>query len=392
MTIPKKYIFFFIFLAVSRKLLKTKMRTEQLKELNKGSAFNAESADSKMSLLSFFAIIYCCDNKSYSIQSEFKEGETKNFFFPRNIIQTSKDQPKNAKSWTEQNEGWNYIHFNDNDMISVITKYLLQNKHVNTTQSNEWIKSFLDKMLIIEKADLFRYIAIYEYGGVYIDDDVLCKVPIEEWLDRYNTSLNSTTLGELDVIVGIEFTYRRNPNPLQLVQWTFAAKQHNLLIQFIIDTCISYILNDKHHGDVVQRTGPGMFTHAILKYLLTHALVPQSSQDYRRLFSEDYLSYPSHIIYEMRKLDRTGQILTLKDANVTIKLYMEIGTQSHNNLFNISLMVLGRNRFPLVEPFSLNLFSSFFQISMYLKKLLIVLEQMYLFFFCNNFFNVIMGL
>lgn len=42
--------------------------------------------------------------------------------------------------------------------------------------------SMYNRMLAIQRADLFRYVVLYDAGGVYADIDVSCSVPIDSWL------------------------------------------------------------------------------------------------------------------------------------------------------------------------------------------------------------------
>ncbi|ETO14472.1 hypothetical protein RFI_22901 [Reticulomyxa filosa] len=247
-----------------------------------------------------------------------KESPTK-VEFPRNIIQTNRNPP-NADSWKSANKEWNYMYFNDKKMIETITTFLLnRHRHSNATTRNavkdeSHVSSLLKELKMVEKADLFRYIAIYEYGGIYADSDVECKVAIDEWLLRYADTLPVKHLNDVDMIVGVEFPDIHPPDPLQLVQWTFGAKKRNPLIKFIIDSCIDTIVNRKNITDVLERTGPIMFTRAILRYINSHA-TPSSSHrsttQQRHLSSASSVFHAVNTLFSMQQLDKNGQILTL---------------------------------------------------------------------------------
>ncbi|ETO14178.1 hypothetical protein RFI_23194 [Reticulomyxa filosa] len=209
------------------------------------------------------------------------------------------------------------MYFNDENMINLVKNYLKYHHQKNNLSGDakKWTNTLLNKLVMVEKADLFRYIAIYIHGGVYVDSDVICKVPIEHWLLRYSDTLGNISLEDVDMIVGIEFLKRHGPNPFQLVQWTFAARRHSPILKAVIDICIRYIMRGRYISDVLQRTGPGMFTHAVLTYIIAKS----TSHKYGRSTS-DYLPYPFHVIHPMEQLDRTGQILILRDRNTTSRL------------------------------------------------------------------------
>lgn len=106
-----------------------------------------------------------------------------------NIIQTWKDlnMPGQYKSFSDKvqfhNPNWNYMFFSDNDIVNFI--------HDKMPEYYDTFCSFKHK---IQQIDYFRYLAIYYFGGVYLDldmniydslDDLYnvnpdkCKFPIE---------------------------------------------------------------------------------------------------------------------------------------------------------------------------------------------------------------------
>ena len=84
-----------------------------------------------------------------------------------------------------------------------------------------------DKLpLSVQKADLFRYAAIYDGGGIYADTDTRCCAPLSNYVDMDAEHL----------VVGIEMTpacYTQGIDayiqdyclPHQFLQWTFAASK-----------------------------------------------------------------------------------------------------------------------------------------------------------------------
>jgi hypothetical protein len=90
---------------------------------------------------------------------------------------------------------------------------------------------------IVMKADMFRYLVLLAYGGVYSDTDTNCLKPISEWAVGQDATM----------IVGIEADISKAilPNPekpwhhywmrrLQLEQWTIAAEAgHPALVSIV---------------------------------------------------------------------------------------------------------------------------------------------------------------
>lgn len=96
----------------------------------------------------------------------------------------------------------------------------------------------------VEKTDLFRYAIIYERGGIYCDADVHIVKHPSKW-----------PVG--DALIGVEFR-----DPLQLNQWTFAARRGSPLLEHVI----TYVdKNLRCNLDTVEKTGPVAWTKAILE-------------------------------------------------------------------------------------------------------------------------------
>jgi mannosyltransferase OCH1-like enzyme len=121
---------------------------------------------------------------------------------PKIIIQTWKTSklPQQFKEWSStwktMNPDFTYMFFNDKDCFKFIYKYY-----------NEYLDLY-DSLSTIEKTDMFRYLVLHKYGGVYTDMDTSCFKPIGPLLDLFNTS----------IITGFEYT-----NPVQYLQWFIAC-------------------------------------------------------------------------------------------------------------------------------------------------------------------------
>lgn len=84
-----------------------------------------------------------------------------------NIIQTWKttEIPEHYKFFVNKiknmNPTWNYMFFDDDDII-----------HFMKSTTPEYYKTFLKLSGKIQQIDFFRYVAIYYYGGIYLDLDI----------------------------------------------------------------------------------------------------------------------------------------------------------------------------------------------------------------------------
>jgi hypothetical protein len=98
------------------------------------------------------------------------------------IFQTSLKKPEqylidNIKKYI--NNDWEYIHFNDNEIIEFFTNNPLP-------EFPCIIEKFNSMPTGAHKADLFRYYFIYIKGGVFIDSDAMIKSNIENIIKDYS--------------------------------------------------------------------------------------------------------------------------------------------------------------------------------------------------------------
>ena len=71
--------------------------------------------------------------------------------------------------WKSLNPGYEYRFYTDADMDEMVAK-----DHPELTPL--W-----DRMSGVLKADFFRYLVLFKYGGFYADIDVTCNTPIDDW-------------------------------------------------------------------------------------------------------------------------------------------------------------------------------------------------------------------
>ncbi|KAH6646642.1 initiation-specific alpha-1,6-mannosyltransferase [Truncatella angustata] len=133
------------------------------------------------------------------------------------------------------------------------------------------VDSFLAISVPIIKADLLRYLVLYEYGGVWNDLDVSCEVPITEWIpNRYN--------GNASVVVGLEFDV--DIWVRQFASWTIMAKQKSPHLLTVVEDCLEYLAQKAKEynvgihdlklnmiDDIVDVSGPRRLTRGVLKSL-----------------------------------------------------------------------------------------------------------------------------
>ena len=168
---------------------------------------------------------------------------------PKILIQTwkTKKLPKEFKDWVltwkKNNPDFTYLFFDDKDCFRFIYK-----------RYPEYLDLY-ESLSAIERADIFRYLALHYYGGVYADIDTNCFKPIGPLLDLFPNS----------VITGIEYN-----EPIQYLQWFIACpKGSSVMIELVNEVnkrswlrpfkALSLTDNEL----VYYTTGPVMFTSVL---------------------------------------------------------------------------------------------------------------------------------
>lgn len=153
-----------------------------------------------------------------------------------------------SNSWKTLNPEWEYKYVSGKEREDFVLKNF----------GEEWHKIYLSYTAGVLKADLWRYMCLYINGGVYSDLDILCKKPIEYWLD---TKLN--------------FVVSEEPNAPGYTQMMFASSPNNIFLENILkDIKEQFYLNKTYKNIVdyeINEVGYVIFTNSINNTLSTHS-------------------------------------------------------------------------------------------------------------------------
>ena len=168
---------------------------------------------------------------------------------PKIIWQTYKDsfdqlQPymvDAVNTWKNLNPDFEYRYMDDTQAAEFILNEYGQ----------EWHNIFVNLPVGVMRGDLWRYMIIYKYGGVYADLDTECLNPINTWLNE-----------DYDMIVCPE-------TDIHYCQWTFAASAGHPVLKSVLDTIKEKLLNPEYGSPhfVHTHTGPSILTEGINKAL-----------------------------------------------------------------------------------------------------------------------------
>lgn len=144
-----------------------------------------------------------------------------------------------TESWKNKNKNWEYRYMSSDD----------RDNFVLNNFDEEWFKIFNNCELGIVKANVWRCMVLYIYGGVYCDIDTICNEPIDTWTkDEYQMTCSRDDQGNLD-------EYCIN---------VFASKPNSRALKDILYTLKYNIINKKiNKNNVISLTGETVWKNII---------------------------------------------------------------------------------------------------------------------------------
>jgi len=227
-------------------------------------------------LLIMYISLYIWNNNIKNNKIKYKIESFNNNQIPKIIIQTWKSNiipfkyKNDVYSVRKYNTDYKYLFFNDDD----IENFLKENYF------DTYYQSFKKLPVIIQKIDYFRYIAVYHYGGFYLDLDMKAYHPLDELLN-YDSVFPIDQNIDTKQCNKVRFNHYCNKGiTFMLGQYAFGAKQNNEFIKTLIDIIhenIDYyimeyekIKNNKRksiqHQYIYSTTGPDFVTNVYNKY------------------------------------------------------------------------------------------------------------------------------
>lgn len=185
-----------------------------------------------------------------------------------NIIQTwkTKDVPAYYQSLVQKiktmNPQWNYMFFDDADIIEFIK-----------TKTPEYYETFSNLSGKIQQIDFFRYLAVYYYGGVYVDLDFEAVWSFKDFIDVKTSCIFPIELKhpaddllkqQNSCLVGNYAFYSPKGHPFlkTIIDNIVEQRISNHIIECAQKTCT----DDKRDVYVYYRTGPILVTQSYIDY------------------------------------------------------------------------------------------------------------------------------
>ena len=186
----------------------------------------------------------------------------------RNIHQTApsfNDLPIKYKNNIEEikkmNPGWKYFFYDDFSVHNFIKS--------NFDEKTFYLFNRIDKRYGAAKADLFRYLVVYKYGGLYLDIKSTSIKPLESVITESDKLITSNWPEHLDGTDISHWGRHKQLNTPEFQNWFILSESGNEILQKVIATVLHNIENYCAFRDGVGRdgvlsmTGPVAFTKVL---------------------------------------------------------------------------------------------------------------------------------
>lgn len=187
-------------------------------------------------------------------------GSTPPFRFPKIIHQTVRDKHNiscealaSMRSWRDLNPGYEHRLSDDKDCEDFVAE-----------NYPEILQIYRHLGSPVERSDLWRYLVLHRYGGVYADSDVKCMRPVELWNQRNGH--------DADMLAAVTF-YHKNGGIKQITNFIMAAMPCHPVLGGVVFEVAAGIAAEalagqsvKAEAGIIARTGPLALTAAIAAY------------------------------------------------------------------------------------------------------------------------------
>jgi len=201
---------------------------------------------------------------------------------PKNIYRSWKTQNfhpkiyKQMKKMLKLNPDYEQIIYTDEQL----------HDYVSSQHDAEINKAFNKLTVMTAKVDFWRYLILYQKGGIYLDIDSTINTKIDTFLNTDD-----------DALITAE------TNPELFVQWALFFREKHPILEKVINNVIQNINEKKYQNDIVNTTGPGVFTKSLQQIHKAKYLESLKWSDINVEFNEKYKIDSSSYSYRIYGID-----------------------------------------------------------------------------------------
>lgn len=242
-----------------------------------------------------------------------------------------------------KNPNWAHRFYTDDDIINYITTHF--DEHTLLAYQK------INPVYGAAKVDLFRYLVLYQEGGVYLDVKSTCIYPLDDVIKEDDTFIVTqwqNQKGQKDEGTGLFslFTEKLGIKDGEYQQWFIICEKHSPVMKHVVNTIINNILTYRawdygffSYGKrgVLAVTGPIAYTKAIHQIQHQHPIrfvrfdkdigfeynAIANNQSHTQVLKNHYANYKTHIVNQGAVLNAlfTIYIIGVRISKSTLKTF-----------------------------------------------------------------------
>jgi len=119
----------------------------------------------------------------------------------------------------------------------------------------DWMDAFTGYALPVQKTDIFRVMAVYLYGGFYLDMDINCLAELD------GLCIHGMVLGIEKILSPQQCDRLGHVYPVRIANYMFGSKPgHAFWLDFLREAKTRSGVKIRRESEVLESTGPGLLT------------------------------------------------------------------------------------------------------------------------------------
>jgi len=174
----------------------------------------------------------------------------------------------------QMNPEYEFCLYDDTDIIDFISNY-----SPDIDDNDNLLVAYNSLAIGAAKADLWRYLVLYKYGGIYLDMDAIIIQPLDK-LFLEVSNINSIPVPDIHGII------TRENNQGIFNNWILIFEPHHPFMKLMIDYCY-YHISSRSTNDILALTGPIALTSMLNEFYLWTSLSTNQDKNLNAIYLDD---------------------------------------------------------------------------------------------------------
>lgn len=207
-------------------------------------------------------------------------------------------------TWKKHHPSWKIYLWRDSHVMDLWNRF-------QVNQSSNVCRLYLDAMNAHNygmASDIVRIMILYHVGGVYVDIDYICHSSVQTLHEQFDFYCGASNVGGVEINNGIIACTRRHWFLKHILEDIIQVNTNPISISNVSSLILDFLQDSNHLNwqdvqnntrylspmDVIEKTGPGMFTRSILNLFSSDQFDEGKMKRFAVLPSKYFHPVPNH--------------------------------------------------------------------------------------------------